>query len=84
MVGSVSSTRSAPWKHRATRNRELRKRGLTSARAWQSASYGGGPWWNAVSSHMNAACLKRYFDQLGLVALLSFAALAFVDVDASR
>ena len=57
------------WKRPATRNRELRKRGLTPERAWQSASNGRGPWWNAGSSHMNAACPKRYFDELGLVSL---------------
>jgi RNA-directed DNA polymerase len=58
------------WKRPATRNRELRKRGLTPLRAWQSASNGRGAWWNAGSSHMNAACPKRYFDELGLVSLL--------------
>jgi group II intron reverse transcriptase/maturase len=58
------------WKHPATRNRELRKRGLTPERAWKSASNGRGAWWNAGASHMNAVCPKRYFDELGLVSLL--------------
>lgn len=58
------------WKRPATRNRELRKRGFTLTRAWQSASNGRGPWWNGGASHMNAAYPKRYFDELGLVSLL--------------
>lgn len=57
------------WKRPATRNRELHKRGLMPERAWKSASNGRGAWWNAGASHMNAACPKRYFDELGLVSL---------------
>jgi hypothetical protein len=43
----------------------LRKRGLDEARAWQSASNGRGPWWNAGASHMHDAYRKAYFDKLG-------------------
>jgi RNA-directed DNA polymerase len=58
------------WKRSYTRVRKLMKRGLTEARAWQSAQNGGGPWWNSGASHMNEAFKKSYFDQMGLVALL--------------
>lgn len=58
------------WKRPATRERELRKRGLVPERAWKSAFNGRGAWWNAGASHMNAVCSKRYFDELGLVSLL--------------
>ena len=49
----------------------LMKRGLSKERAWQSATNGRGPWWNAGASHMNIAFPKSYFDQLGLVSLLA-------------
>jgi RNA-directed DNA polymerase len=58
------------WKRNFTRARNLMKRGLDEKRAWQSASNGRGPWWNAGASHMNEAFPKRYFDALGLVSLL--------------
>lgn len=58
------------WKRPATRERELRKRGLVPERAWKSAFNGRGAWWNAGASHMNVVCPKRYFDELGLVSLL--------------
>jgi RNA-directed DNA polymerase len=59
------------WKRTRTRAKNLMKRGLSKERAWQSASNGRGPWWNAGASHMNHAFPKRYFDQLGLVSLLN-------------
>ncbi len=59
------------WKRPATRFKRLRARGLVELRAWKSASNGRGSWWNSGSSHMNAAFPKRYFDQLGLLSLLT-------------
>ena len=58
------------WKRPATRKRNLMKQGMDETRAWKSASNGRGPWWNAGASHMNEAFPKKYFDKLGLVALL--------------
>lgn len=58
------------WKRPATRNRKMRARGLDATRAWESASNGRGPWWNAGASHMNTAYPKSYFDALGLASLL--------------
>jgi RNA-directed DNA polymerase len=58
------------WKRSATRAKNLMKRGLKEDRAWQSATNGRGPWWNAGASHMNQAFPKRFFDALGLVSLL--------------
>ena len=34
------------WKRPYTRAKNLMKRGLSEARAWQSATNGRGPWWN--------------------------------------
>jgi group II intron reverse transcriptase/maturase len=59
------------WKRPHTRAQRLMQAGLTEERAWRSATNGRGPWWNAGASHMNAAFRKRYFDQLGLVSLLT-------------
>jgi RNA-directed DNA polymerase len=59
------------WKQALARARALMKRGLAEARAWQSATNGRGPWWNAGASHMNEACPKSYFDRQELVSLLS-------------
>ena len=58
-------------KRTKARAKILMKRGLSEERAWRSASNGRGPWWNAGASHMNAAFPKSYFDQLGLVSLLT-------------
>jgi len=58
------------WKRVYTRARKLMNRGLTEARAWQSAANGRGPLWNAGASHMNAAFKKSCFDKTGLVSLL--------------
>ena len=57
------------WKRPFTRARSLRQRGLAEARAWQSATNGRGPWWNAGASHMHEAFPKSYFDRRGLVSL---------------
>ena len=57
------------WKRPFTRARSLRQRGLAEARAWQSATNGRGPWWNAGASHMHEAFPKSYFDRCGLVSL---------------
>lgn len=58
------------WKRPFTRAKNLMKRGLKEARAWQSATNGRGPWWNSGASHMNEAFPKRFFDAHGLVSLL--------------
>jgi RNA-directed DNA polymerase len=58
------------WKRAYTRAGNLMKRGLTEERAWQSATNGRGPWWNAGASHMNQAFPKKCFDNSGLVSLL--------------
>jgi group II intron reverse transcriptase/maturase len=58
------------WKRPYSRARNLMRRGLRQDRAWQSATNGRGPWWNAGASHMNAAFPKSWFDRLGLVSLL--------------
>ena len=57
------------WKRPRTRAKKLMRCGLTEARAWQSATNGRGPWWNAGASHMNAAFRAGYFAQHGLVSL---------------
>jgi len=59
------------WKRTWTRAKALMKQGLDEARAWQSATNGRGPWWNAGASHMNEAFPKSYFAKLGLVSLLN-------------
>ena len=46
--------------------------GIDEERAWQSATNGRGPWWNAGASHMNHAFPKTCFDQMGLVSLLGY------------
>jgi RNA-directed DNA polymerase len=58
------------WKRVYTRARNLMQRGLTEARAWQSATNQRGPWWNSGASHMHEAFKKSYFDKAGLVSLL--------------
>lgn len=58
------------WKRVYTRARRLMQRGLTEVRAWQSATNGRGPWYNAGASHMNAAYPQSYFASLGLPSLL--------------
>jgi RNA-directed DNA polymerase len=58
------------WKRIHTRAKNLMQRGLSEEHAWQSATNGRGPWWNAGASHMNAAYAKSFFDQAGLVSLL--------------
>jgi len=58
------------WKRAYARARNLMRLGLAEERAWDSATNGRGPWWNAGASHMNQALPKKYFDACGLVALL--------------
>ena len=43
------------WARVRTRARQLIKLGFTEKKAWCCARSGRGPWWNAGSSHMNAA-----------------------------
>jgi len=58
------------WKRPYTRMKKLMGRGLLKERAGKAAWNGRGPWWNSGASHMNEAYPKRYFDSIGLVALL--------------
>lgn len=58
------------WKRPFTRAKALMRQGLPRERAWQSATNGRGPWWNAGASHMNHAFPKSYFDRMGLVSLV--------------
>jgi RNA-directed DNA polymerase len=57
------------WKRPVTRAKGLRQRGLDEVRAWESATNGRGPWWNAGASHLNAAFPKSYFDHRELLSL---------------
>jgi RNA-directed DNA polymerase len=57
------------WKRTFTRAKGLRQRGLDEIRAWESATNGRGPWWNAGASHMHAAFPKSYFDRCALLSL---------------
>ena len=58
------------WKRIYRRAQNLMRNGIAEVRAWQSALNGRGPWWNGGASHMNHACPKSWFDQMGLVSLL--------------
>jgi RNA-directed DNA polymerase len=58
------------WKRYSARAKGLLRRGLKEAQAWESATNGRGPWWNAGASHMHAAFPKSYFDRCGLLSLL--------------
>jgi RNA-directed DNA polymerase len=58
------------WRRTITRAKNLMQRGLDKLRAWESASNGRGPWWNAGASHMHTAFPKSYFDRCGLWSLL--------------
>jgi len=59
------------WKRVHTRARRLITLGFTEAKAWRCACNGRGPWWNAGSSHMNAACPAATFPRWGQVSLLA-------------
>ena len=59
------------WKRVYTRARRLIALGFTEAKAWCCACNGRGPWWNAGSSHMNAAYPAATFQRMGLVSLLA-------------
>ncbi|MFH1305814.1 MAG: group II intron reverse transcriptase/maturase [Candidatus Omnitrophota bacterium] len=58
------------WKKPRTRTKKLIVRGISKERALKSAQNGQGAWWNSGASHMNEAYPKRYFESIGLVALL--------------
>ncbi len=58
------------WKRWHTRLRELLRLGLERTRAAASACNGRGTWWNAGSSHMNAALPTALLRRWGLVSLL--------------
>ena len=64
------------WKRVWTRFKRLKARGLDEARAWKSVTNGRGSWWNSGASHMNEAFPKRFFDQVGLISLLTAVRLA--------
>ena len=52
-----------------TRARQLIKLGFTERKAWCCARNGRGPWWNAGSSHMNAAYPNAAFERIGLISI---------------
>lgn len=58
------------WKQARTRFRRLCQLGFTKAKARSCADNRRGPWWNAGSSHMNAAYPASTFAQMGLVSIL--------------
>jgi RNA-directed DNA polymerase len=58
------------WRRTITRAKGLLQRGLDKTRAWESATNGRGPWWNAGASHMHIAFPKSYFARCGLWSLL--------------
>ncbi len=64
------------WKRVWTRFKRLRARGLDEVRAWKSVTNGRGSWWNSGASHMNEAFPQRFFDQVGLLSLLTTVRLA--------
>ena len=59
------------WKRPKTRERELRRRGLSSEQAWKSSVNGHGLWWNANASHTLKAFPNSVFRRMGLYSLLS-------------
>lgn len=59
------------WKRSYTRAKNLMKLGILEATAWKSATNGRGHWWNSGAAHMQKALRKSYFDNLGLVSLMS-------------
>ena len=64
------------WKRVWTRFRRLKARGLDEVRAWKSVTNRRGRWWNSGASHMNEAFPKRFFEQVGLLSLLTTVRLA--------
>lgn len=58
------------WKRPRTRAKKLMERGLNRQRAWESATNGRGPWWNAGASHMHVVYTKSDFNRMGLTSLL--------------
>ncbi len=66
------------WKRVWPRFKRLKARGLDESRAWKSVTNGRGSWWNSGASHLNEALPKKYFDQLGLLSLLTTVRLASI------
>lgn len=58
------------WKRPWTRRKRLIEAGLSEERAVRSAFNRRGSWWNSGASHMNDAFRKKFFDRLGLMAML--------------
>jgi RNA-directed DNA polymerase len=59
------------WARVRTRARQLIKLGFTEQKAWCCARSGRGPWWNAGSSHMNAAYPNSAFARMGLISIVA-------------
>ena len=59
------------WARIRTRARQLIKLGFTERKAWCCALSGRGPWWNAGSSHMNAAYPNAAFERIGLISIVA-------------
>lgn len=59
------------WARVGTRARQLIRRGFTKQKAWCCAYNGRGPWWNAGSSHMNAAYPNSALERMGLISIVA-------------
>lgn len=59
------------WKSARTRHQKLLARNIMEKRSRTSSCNSRGAWWNSGASHMNEAFPKKYFDQCGLVCLLT-------------
>jgi RNA-directed DNA polymerase len=59
------------WARVGTRARQLIKLRFTETKAWCCAYNGRGPWWNAGSSHMNAAYPNSAFERMGLISIVA-------------
>ena len=58
-------------KRAKTRGKRMIQQGLDKQQAWESATNGRGPWWNAGALHMKYAYPITYFNKLGLVILMT-------------
>jgi RNA-directed DNA polymerase len=58
-------------KRARTRGKRMIQQGLDKQQAWESATNGRGPWWNAGALHMKYAYPITYFNKLGLVILMT-------------
>ena len=59
------------WARVGTRARQLIRAGVHEQKVWCCAYNGRGPWWNAGSSHMNAAYPNSAFERMGLISIVT-------------